>query len=285
MLLAGVRDFPAQMGAGAGAGNFTAEARFGADWLLRMWDDRTRTLYYQVGIGTGNDEDDRRPRHLAAAAGRRHVRRHRPAVPVHPQPPGVPGGAAGLADQPQPGRPRRRGARALLPGVPDAAHPAFAEPLPARRASTSSTSPTRTPTGDLLTAIPFSFYPETEWRDDLELGATELASRRERPPAGCPHTDLRLPATRHWAHAYITARTTPPTRSTSTTSAGSRTTSCTARSGTRATRPGFEITQAALLADMRKALDRAVAQAAPTRSGSGSRGRSGTRRRTAPGCR
>jgi endoglucanase len=38
----------------AGASNFTAEAKFGMDWLLRMWDDPTRTFYYQVGIGTGN---------------------------------------------------------------------------------------------------------------------------------------------------------------------------------------------------------------------------------------
>ena len=55
VLLMGVRDFPAQMGAGAGPADFDAEARFGARWLLRMWDDRTRTLYYQVGIGNGND--------------------------------------------------------------------------------------------------------------------------------------------------------------------------------------------------------------------------------------
>ena len=42
------------MGAGAARSNFTAEARFGVEWLLRMWDDPTRTLYYQVGIGAGN---------------------------------------------------------------------------------------------------------------------------------------------------------------------------------------------------------------------------------------
>src|SRR4029078_3860312 len=30
------------------------EARFGTDWLLRMWDDAHSTLYYQVGIGSGN---------------------------------------------------------------------------------------------------------------------------------------------------------------------------------------------------------------------------------------
>jgi endoglucanase len=66
----GIRDFPSQMGANAPAtppappasvsyaGNsgpgapessdFTAEARFGLDWLLKMWDDKTKTLYYQV---------------------------------------------------------------------------------------------------------------------------------------------------------------------------------------------------------------------------------------------
>jgi endoglucanase len=66
----GVRDFPNQMGAnvrvnppippgsvsyagtsGLGApasSDFTAEARFGLDWLMKMWDDRTKTLYYQV---------------------------------------------------------------------------------------------------------------------------------------------------------------------------------------------------------------------------------------------
>src|SRR5205807_4117629 len=54
VLLAGVRDVPTQMGAGSGAANLTAEAKFGATWLLRMWDDPTKTLYYQVGIGTGN---------------------------------------------------------------------------------------------------------------------------------------------------------------------------------------------------------------------------------------
>jgi len=66
----GVRDFPDEMGAHARkdppappgsvsyAGNsgpgapessdFTDEAKFGVDWLLKMWDEKTRTLYYQV---------------------------------------------------------------------------------------------------------------------------------------------------------------------------------------------------------------------------------------------
>jgi endoglucanase len=66
----GVRDFPDQMGAGArlnpptppasvsyagssGRGapvssDFRNEARFGVNWLMKMWDDKTKTLYYQV---------------------------------------------------------------------------------------------------------------------------------------------------------------------------------------------------------------------------------------------
>ena len=44
-----------------------------------------------------------------------------------------------------------------------------------------------------MTVIPFSFYPETEWRDDLEWGATELyfAVAAGGLPAGLPHTDPR----------------------------------------------------------------------------------------------
>lgn len=48
----GIRDFPNQMGGGSTRSNFTAEARFGLDSLQRMWDQSTKTAYYQVGIGT-----------------------------------------------------------------------------------------------------------------------------------------------------------------------------------------------------------------------------------------
>lgn len=66
----GIRDFPHAMGpeaawnppappvstsyagdSGAGApksSDFSKEAEFGLSWLMKMWDDRTRTLYYQV---------------------------------------------------------------------------------------------------------------------------------------------------------------------------------------------------------------------------------------------
>jgi endoglucanase len=66
----GIRDFPDQMGANArmnppappgsisyagtsapgapASSDFTGEARFGINWLMKMWNDDTRTLYYQV---------------------------------------------------------------------------------------------------------------------------------------------------------------------------------------------------------------------------------------------
>ena len=52
LMLIGIRDFPNQMGAGAGASDFRAEAKFGVDWLMKMWDGDSQTLYYQTGIGT-----------------------------------------------------------------------------------------------------------------------------------------------------------------------------------------------------------------------------------------
>jgi len=54
LMLIGVRDFTGQMGSGSTNSNFTAEARFGTDWLLKMWNDSSKTFYYQVGIGDGN---------------------------------------------------------------------------------------------------------------------------------------------------------------------------------------------------------------------------------------
>ena len=62
--------------------------------------------------------------------------------------------------------------------------------------------------GRLQTAIPYDFYPEKEWRDDLEWGATELydALSAGPVPAGTPNTDAMyyLRQAAHWAHAYIT---------------------------------------------------------------------------------
>jgi endoglucanase len=204
--LAGVRDFPMQMGASAGASNFTNEARFGVEWLLRMWNDGTRTLYYQVGIGAGNaatvsDHDIwRLPQADDTFGGddpRYRYIRHRPVfragppgAPVSPNLAGRDAAAFGLCYQVFRQTDADLAARCLRAGehIFDLAD--------------------TNPHGHLLTAIPFGFYPETEWRDDLELGAGELAAALSLSgslPAGLAHTQSSyyLEQAARWAGAYI----------------------------------------------------------------------------------
>ena len=132
------------MGAGSATANFTAEAKFGTDWLLRMWDDPTRTFHYQVGIGTGNaktvgDHDIWRLPQADDTFGGTDPRyryiRNRPVFRAGP-----PGSLI------SPNLAGRDAAAfgALLPDLQDE-RPRVREPLPGRRRSTSSTSPTRTP--------------------------------------------------------------------------------------------------------------------------------------------
>src|SRR4029077_11148741 len=53
MMLFAVREFPNLLGSGV---DFRSESRFGLDWLLKMWDQTNRTLYYFVGLGDGNNK-------------------------------------------------------------------------------------------------------------------------------------------------------------------------------------------------------------------------------------
>ena len=206
LLLAGVRDFPAQMGASSPQPDFTAEARFGVEWLLRMWDERTRTLYYQVGIGEGNrdtvgDHDIWRLAQQDDTYGGEDPRfryiRHRPvfragppAAPVSPNLAGRDAAAFALCFQVFRSTRPELAARCLRAGEDIYA---LADPHPHAR---------------LLTAIPFGFYPEHEWRDDLELGATELALALSSPgalPAGLPQRQpsFYLAQAAAWAKAFI----------------------------------------------------------------------------------
>lgn len=54
LLLVARRDHPGLLGPGSPA-DFTDELRFELEWLLKMWDDESQTLHYQVGFGDGND--------------------------------------------------------------------------------------------------------------------------------------------------------------------------------------------------------------------------------------
>jgi endoglucanase len=264
LLLAGVRDFPAQMGAGSSTSNFTAEAKFGTDWLLRMWDDTTRTFYYQVGIGTGNaktvgDHDIWRLPQADDTFGGTDPRyryiRNRPVFRAGPPGALISPNLAG----------RSAAAFGLCYQVFRTTDPVFANRCLLAGQHIFDLANTA-PTGNLTTYIPFSFYPETEWRSDLELGATELylAVASGGLPPGLPHTDpgFYLQQAAHWANAYITG----PDDAADTLNlydvSGLAHYELHRAIGQAGSPPGLEVTQAALLADMKKALDGALAQAA-----------------------
>ena len=128
--------------------------------------------------------------------------RHRPGVPSRP---------ARLARQPQPGRPRRGGVRALLPGLPAAAQPALAERCLLAGEHIFELADTN-PHGHLLTAIPFGFYPET--RMARRPGARCDRAGDRAAPAAAPSGRAAAHATRSstcdgprsWASAYIATR-------------------------------------------------------------------------------
>jgi endoglucanase len=263
LLLHGVRELPNQLGAGSATSDFTAEAKFGTDWLLRMWDDTTKTFHHQVGIGTGNaktvgDHDFwRLPQVDDTFGGTDPQYRYIRNRPVFRQ--GPPGSLIS---------PNLAGRDAAVFGlcfqVYKTSDPAFANRclLAGQHIfDLANTSP-----GQLTTYIPYSFYPETEWKSDLELGAAELylAMAGGGVPPGLPHTDpsYYLQQASHWANEYIASP-----------EAGEDTLNLYDVSGlahyelhkaiTLAGDPaGLEVTKAALVGDLKKALDGALAQAA-----------------------
>ena len=208
VMLQGIVSFPGQMGAGAPA-SFLAEARFGLDFLQRMWDQRTRTLYYQVGIGEANsryagDHDLwRLPQaddHYAGTDPRYRYIRHPPVLRAGP--PGTPV-SPNLAG-------RLAAGFALCYRVFRGSDPGYANRC-LRSAETVYVLAGTHWRGPLLTAAPFSSYPEVGWQDDMMLGATELALALRAAPAGrlpaglpvrSPATYLRQAAA--WARQWVT---------------------------------------------------------------------------------
>ncbi len=204
----GVRDFTSQMGSGSSQSDFTAEVRFGMDWLLKMWDDSSRTLYYQVGLGTGNstivsDHDIwRLPQADDTWGGSDSTTRFIRNRPV------LINTAGGAGAKISPNLAGRLAASfAICYQIFKNSDPAYANKCLLAGEHVFDLANTA-PSGNLLTVAPFDFYGESEWRDDLELGATELylALQPGNLPAGLPHSDpnFYLTSAANWAHAYIT---------------------------------------------------------------------------------
>jgi endoglucanase len=267
LMIIGARDFPQQMGLSAGASNVMPEAKFGLDWLQKMWDDQNQTLYYQVGIGTDFKDDPntlsdhdlwRLPQSDDTMGGTdpnlRYVR-HRPVFSAGPAGSMISPNLAG----------RLAADFAVCYQVFQETDPAYANQCLASAEHIFDLANT-SPTGNLLTTAPFDFYGETEWRDDLELGAAELyfalqSADGDLPP-GLPHSDPQfyLQAAAHWAHAYITG----PNDAADTLNlydvSGLAHFELYRAISVAGNPPGLEVSPADLLADLKKELDNALAQ-------------------------
>jgi len=179
-----------------------AETRHGLRWLDKVWDERHKVLYAQVGLGTGSERfgfvGDHDVWRLPEADDALRVRpgddeyfiKYRPvfrAAPpgarISPNLAGRVAAAFALGAQVEARRDHQR-ARALL------------------RAAASVFAMARTTSvGELVTAYPHAYYPEDSWQDDMEFGAVELAlaarKLHDRRAAGW------LRAATHWARAYL----------------------------------------------------------------------------------
>jgi endoglucanase len=263
LMLLGVRDFPDQMGAGSPTSNFTNEARFGLDWLQRMWDDNSKTLYYQVGIGSWNRhyENDhsiwRLPQEDDTYHGDdpkyRYIR-NRPVFVAAPAGSSISPNLAG----------RLAGDFALCSMVYRPTDKDYANRclLEAEHVFDLADTSIR---GDLLTAAPHDFYGESEWRDDMEFGAVELyfATRAPGLPEALPHADpmFYLQAAAYWASAYI--QSTNPSKDTLNLYdlSGLAHFELMRAAAIADNRGKLAVSQSDLVSDMRKKLDSAVAQA------------------------
>jgi len=205
LMLVGVRDFPNQMGAGSTASNFTAEAKFGLDWLQKMWDDNSKTFYYQVAVASGGhayvgDHDIWRLPQVDDT--------YQNCISPYEY----------ICNRPVFQNTAGGAAASISPNLAGRMASSLAECYQVFKASNSTYADqcllsaehifdlANTAPGQLLTAGPYDFYPEVEWRDDLELAATELylALQPGNLPAGLPHTDplFYLTEAANWAHAY-----------------------------------------------------------------------------------
>ncbi len=187
-----------------GGPDFTSEAKFGLDWLLKQWDGSRKVLYYQVGMGnTGlgyvSDHDVwRLPEVDDSLKGRENrYLAHRPVFRVGPPGTLVPPSIAG----------RMAAAFGLCFQIFQVTDAGLANRC--LRAGEGVFDQAKTEHTTNHTTAPSGYYPEGPmWRDDLELGAVELhLALRDAVdvPSDLPHSDpaYYLEAAARWADAYL----------------------------------------------------------------------------------
>ncbi|MGH8889891.1 MAG: glycoside hydrolase family 9 protein [Acidothermaceae bacterium] len=159
--------------------SLTSEASYGESWLDKMWDMSSKTLYSQVGIGSGNGSDTQDPTFVGdhdiwrlpeADANDtdpldRYAAQNRPVFEAAPPGARISPNLAG----------RTAAAFALAAQVDAETDTSKAEYEYAEATSLYAMANTANPPNPLVTADPFGFYPESTWHDDMELGAAEIA--------------------------------------------------------------------------------------------------------------
>jgi endoglucanase len=185
----------------AAPASLTSEAQFGTSYLNKMWNPSTKTLYLQVGIGSGNettffgdhdlwrlpqaDDSDTTSGDNFAAAHRPVFEAAAPGAKIDPDLVGRVAAAFAFAAQ----------ADATTNPTQAATELSNATSLWAM----ANTSPGST----VESAVPNAYYPTSAWHDAMELGATEIALAQQ--ALGAPSATFMPFVTQAatWASTYI----------------------------------------------------------------------------------
>ncbi|MEJ2859068.1 MULTISPECIES: glycoside hydrolase family 9 protein [unclassified Saccharothrix] len=228
-----------------------AEAEFGLRWLDKVWDAEKGVLYAQVGIGTGSEEhgflgdhdvwrlpedDDRldvKPGDEKYFIKHRPVfRANKPGEKISPNLVGRVTASFALAAQLE--RDPRK-ARWYL----EQAASLFAQ------AKTADV-------GELVTAFPHAYYPESSWVDDMEFGAAELALAGK--ALRDPRAERWAREATHWAAVYLGGGDADTLNVYNTSALGHFGLVKLLRAGV----PGAEVTQELVIGDLRRQLQSGV---------------------------
>jgi endoglucanase len=197
--------FAAQRALGPAApSTLSKEAHYGESWLNQMWDQATKTLYLQVGIGEGNEAGTFTGDHdlwrlpqvddKDSASADRYAAAHRPTFAAAPAGAKISPNLAG----------RVSAAFALAAQVDAKCNPTRAAAEYQAATSLYAQANTSNPPNPLVTALPNAYYPESTWHDDMEFGAAEIALAAQQLNKNAA-TYIAAAAT--WAKDYIASDT------------------------------------------------------------------------------
>jgi endoglucanase len=193
------------LGASAPAA-LTTEAQYGVNYLDKMWNPSTKTLYLQVGIGAGDetdylgdhdlwrqpqaDDSDTASEDAYAAAHRPVFEAAAPGAKISPDVVGRVAAAFAYAAQQDEAAGNTSGAQTEL----NDATTLYA------MADTSAAE-----NDNLASALPEAYYPEGIWHDAMELAATEIVRAEQSMGNAESSYSTYLTQAATWASDYISA--------------------------------------------------------------------------------